>query len=48
MFPYLDPWEKIPTYGVCFFLGIVAAVLAAYSPAKRMRTISVTETINEL
>ena len=27
---------------------IVAAVLAAYSPAKRIRTISVTETINEL
>lgn len=27
---------------------IVAAVLAAYSPAKRIRTISVTETINQL
>lgn len=37
MFPYLDPWEKIPTYGVCFFLGIVAAVLAVLFLDRRKR-----------
>lgn len=29
MFPYLDAGKRIPTYGLCFLLGMVAAVLAA-------------------
>ena len=38
----------VGSLAVIVLFVIVAALLAAYSPAKRIRTISVTETINEL
>ena len=47
-FPYASWSLPIGSLAVIVLFVIVAAVLAAYSPAKRMRTISVTETINEL
>ena len=43
-----DNNTALKSNGIEVQLVIAAAVLAAYSPAKRMRTISVTETINEL
>ena len=47
-FPYASWTLPIGSLAVIVLFVIAAAVLAAYSPAKRMRTISVTETINEL
>lgn len=47
-FPYASWSLPVGSLAVIVLFVIVAAVLAAYSPAKRMRTISVTETINEL
>ena len=47
-FPYASWSIPVGSLAVIVLFVIVAAVLAAYSPAKRMRTISVTETINEL
>ena len=47
-FPYASWSLPIGSLAVIALFVIAAAVLAAYSPAKRMRTISVTETINEL
>ena len=47
-FPYASWSLPIGSLAVIVLFVIAAAVLAAYSPAKRMRTISVTETINEL
>ena len=47
-FPYASWGLPIGSLAVIVLFVIAAAVLAAYSPAKRMRTISVTETINEL
>ena len=47
-FPYASWNLPIGSLAVIVLFVIAAAVLAAYSPAKRMRTISVTETINEL
>ena len=47
-FPYAYLSLPIGSLSVIVLFVTVAAVLAAYSPAKRMRTISVTETINEL
>ena len=47
-FPYASWSLPVGSLAVIVLFVIVAAVLAAYSPAKRIRTISVTETINEL
>ena len=47
-FPYAVWSLPIGALAIIVLFVIVAAVLAAYSPAKRIRTISVTETINEL
>ena len=47
-FPYASWSLPVGSLAVIVLFVIVAAVLAAHSPAKRMRTISVTETINEL
>lgn len=47
-FPYAVWNPPIGALAVILLFVVVAAVLAAYAPAKRMRTISVTETINEL
>ena len=47
-FPYASWSLPVGSLAVILLFVIVAAVLAAHSPAKRMRTISVTETINEL
>ena len=47
-FPYASWSLPVGSLAVIVLFVIVATVLAAYSPAKRMRTISVTETINEL
>lgn len=35
MLPYLDSQQKIPTYGVCFFIGIIAAVIFAILLVKK-------------
>ena len=47
-FPYASWSLPVGSLAVIVLFVIAAAVLAAYSPAKRIRTISVTETINEL
>ena len=47
-FPYATWSLPIGSLAIIVLFVIAAAVLAAYSPAKRMRTMSVTETINEL
>ncbi len=47
-FPYAVWSLPIGALAIIVLFVIAAAVLAAYSPAKRIRTISVTETINEL
>ena len=47
-FPYASWSLPVGSLAVIVLFVIVAAVLAVYSPAKRIRTISVTETINEL
>ena len=47
-FPYAVWSLPIGELAIIVLFVIVAAVLAAYSPAKRIRTISVTGTINEL
>lgn len=47
-FPYASWSLPVGSLAVIVLFVIVAALLAAYSPAKRIRTISVTETINEL
>ena len=47
-FPYASWSLPVGSLAVIVLFVIAAAVLAAYSPAKRMRTISVTESINEL
>ena len=47
-FPYAVWSLPIGALAIIVLFVIVAAVLAAYSTAKRIRTISVTETINEL
>ena len=46
-FPYASWSLPVGSLAVIVLFVIVAALLAAYSPAKRIRTISVTETINE-
>jgi len=47
-FPYAVWSLPIGSLTIILLFVFVAAALAAYAPAKRMRTISVTETINEL
>lgn len=47
-FPYASWSLPIGSLANIILFVIAAAVIAAYSPAKRMQTISVTETINEL
>ena len=47
-FPYAVWNLPIGALAIIVLFVIAAAVLAAYSPAKRIQTISVTETINEL
>ena len=47
-FPYASWSLPVGSLAVIVLFVIAAAVFAAYSPAKRIRTISVTETINEL
>lgn len=47
-FPYAVWNLPIGSLAVILLFVVVAAMLAVYAPAKRMRNISVTETINEL
>ena len=47
-FPYATWRWPVGALAVILLVVAASAVLAAWAPARRMRTVSVTETINEL